>query len=148
MARQGIDGAEFEFARLLVEDRNNEASSYVDWLVHVHRAIQMELAGQRRKEGAGDGAGGAGDGRGDDGGGEEFEGAVVMRMMMKMMPILIVDWMKWVPKKASKGQRGGMSAHSYKSVKLSGPRMISLRRDMILKDCPATLRWHSNWKAC
>ena len=60
MARQGIDGSEFEFARLLVEDRNNEASSYVDWLVHVHRAIQMELAGQRRKEAAGDGAEGQG----------------------------------------------------------------------------------------
>ena len=60
LARQGIDGSEFEFARLLVEDRNNEASSYVDWLVHVHRAIQMELAGQRRKEAAGDGAEGQG----------------------------------------------------------------------------------------
>ena len=60
LARQGLDGAEFEFARLLLEDRNNDAQSYVDWLVHVHRAIQMELAGQRKKE---DGAGG-GDGGG------------------------------------------------------------------------------------
>lgn len=50
LARQGLDGSEFEFARLLVEDRNNEAQSYVDWLVHVHRAIQMELSGQRKKE--------------------------------------------------------------------------------------------------
>ncbi|ERF69186.1 hypothetical protein EPUS_01143 [Endocarpon pusillum Z07020] len=58
MARQGLDGSEFEFARLLVEDRNNEAQSYVDWLVHVHRAIQLELAGQREKS-AGDGDGGA-----------------------------------------------------------------------------------------
>ena len=33
LARQGIDGAEFEWARGLVEDRNNDASSYVDWLV-------------------------------------------------------------------------------------------------------------------
>ncbi|KAL8800076.1 MAG: hypothetical protein Q9200_007361 [Gallowayella weberi] len=45
LARQGLDGAEYEFARLLVEDRNNEAQSYVDWLVHLHRGIQMELAG-------------------------------------------------------------------------------------------------------
>lgn len=60
LARQGLDGAEFEFARLLVEDRNNEASSYVDWLVHVHRAIQLELAGQRRRDGGGDGAEGQG----------------------------------------------------------------------------------------
>ena len=50
LARQGLDGAEYEFARLLVEDRNNEAQSYVDWLVHVHRHIQMELSGQRKKD--------------------------------------------------------------------------------------------------
>lgn len=42
LARQGLDGAEYEFARLLYEDRNNEAQSYVDWLVHLHRQIQME----------------------------------------------------------------------------------------------------------
>jgi len=55
LARQGLDGAEYEFARLLVEDRNNEAQSYVDWLVHVHRQVQTELQGQRRKGGGGDG---------------------------------------------------------------------------------------------
>lgn len=43
LARQGLDGAEYEFARLLVEDRNNEAQSYVDWLVHVHRHVQLEV---------------------------------------------------------------------------------------------------------
>lgn len=53
MARQGLDGAEYEFARLLVEDRNNEAQSYVDWLVHIHRMIQLELAGQRKREDGG-----------------------------------------------------------------------------------------------
>jgi protein transport protein SEC24 len=50
LARQGMDGAEYEFARLLLEDRNNEAQSYVDWLVHIHRQINMELAGHRKKE--------------------------------------------------------------------------------------------------
>ncbi|RMZ78653.1 hypothetical protein DV738_g3721, partial [Chaetothyriales sp. CBS 135597] len=50
LARQGLDGSEYEYARMLVEDRNNEAQSYVDWLVHVHRAIQMELSGQRRRD--------------------------------------------------------------------------------------------------
>lgn len=50
LARQGIDGAEYEFARLLFEDRNNEAQSYVDWLVHVHRHIQLELQGQRKRD--------------------------------------------------------------------------------------------------
>lgn len=50
LARQGLDGSEYEFARMLVEDRNNEAQSYVDWLVHIHRAINMELSGQRKKE--------------------------------------------------------------------------------------------------
>lgn len=43
LARQGLDGAEYEFARLLVEDRNNEAQSYVDWLVHLHRHVQLEV---------------------------------------------------------------------------------------------------------
>ena len=62
LARQGLDGSEYEFARMLVEDRNSEAQSYVDWLVHVHRAIQLELAGQRKRDGD-DGAGeGAGEG--------------------------------------------------------------------------------------
>ncbi|RAH66908.1 Sec23/Sec24 family protein [Aspergillus aculeatinus CBS 121060] len=52
LARQGLDGAEYEFARMLVEDRNNEAQSYVDWLVHVHRQINLELAGQRKRDDA------------------------------------------------------------------------------------------------
>ncbi|KAI5286332.1 COPII coat Sec23p-Sfb3p heterodimer component [Ascosphaera aggregata] len=50
LARQGLDGAEYEFARLLVEDRNNEAQSYVDWLVHLHRNIQLELGGHKVKD--------------------------------------------------------------------------------------------------
>ncbi|PYH99855.1 hypothetical protein BO71DRAFT_393823 [Aspergillus ellipticus CBS 707.79] len=50
LARQGLDGAEYEFARMLVEDRNNEAQSYVDWLVHVHRQINLELAGHRKRD--------------------------------------------------------------------------------------------------
>ncbi|KAF2742701.1 Sec23/Sec24 family protein [Sporormia fimetaria CBS 119925] len=50
LARQGLDGADYEFARLLYEDRNNEAQSYGDWLVHVHKQIQLELSGQRKKE--------------------------------------------------------------------------------------------------
>ena len=32
-----------------MEDRNAEAQSYVDWLVHVHRGVQMDLAGQRKR---------------------------------------------------------------------------------------------------
>lgn len=65
LARQGLDGSEFEFARLLVEDRNNEAQSYVDYLVSVHRLIQMELTGQRGKDtGGGGGSGGGGGGSG------------------------------------------------------------------------------------
>ncbi|EKD18814.1 uncharacterized protein L3040_008686 [Drepanopeziza brunnea f. sp. 'multigermtubi'] len=54
LARQGLDGAEYEFARLLVEDRNNEAQSYVDWLVNLHRHVQLELTGQRKKDDGGD----------------------------------------------------------------------------------------------
>lgn len=44
LARQGLDGAEFEFARLLYEDRNGEASSYVDWLVQLHRGVGSEVS--------------------------------------------------------------------------------------------------------
>ena len=43
LARQGLDGSEFEFARLLYEDRNGEASSYVDWLVMLHRGVNAEV---------------------------------------------------------------------------------------------------------
>ncbi|KAL5601416.1 hypothetical protein BROUX41_002597 [Berkeleyomyces rouxiae] len=50
IARQGLDGAEYEFARMLVEDRNNEAQSYVDWLVHIHKSVQHELNGNRKRE--------------------------------------------------------------------------------------------------
>jgi len=49
LARQGLDGSEYEFAGMLVEDRNNEAQSYVDWLVTVHRHVQLEVTGQRKK---------------------------------------------------------------------------------------------------
>lgn len=44
LARQGIDGAEYEFAAALVEDRNSEERNYVDWLVHVHKYIQLEVS--------------------------------------------------------------------------------------------------------
>lgn len=44
LARQGLDGAEYEFARMLTEDRNNEAQSYVDWLVHIHKGVQLEVS--------------------------------------------------------------------------------------------------------
>ncbi|KAI5776855.1 hypothetical protein EDC01DRAFT_680536 [Geopyxis carbonaria] len=59
LARQGLDGAEYEFANALVEDRNCEERAYVDWLVHVHKYVQLEVSGERRKadEGMGIGAG-------------------------------------------------------------------------------------------
>lgn len=47
LARQGLDGAEFEFARLLYEDRNGEASSYIDWLVLLHRHVSTEVRFRR-----------------------------------------------------------------------------------------------------
>jgi len=59
LARQGVDGAEYEFARLLVEDRNNDAQNYVDWLVHIHRQVNLELAGHRKREDSGASAEGA-----------------------------------------------------------------------------------------
>jgi protein transport protein SEC24 len=50
LARQGLDGAEYEFAGNLVEDRNNEERSYVDWLVHIHKFIQLEVSGRSMKK--------------------------------------------------------------------------------------------------
>jgi protein transport protein SEC24 len=48
LARQGLDGAEYEFAGALVEDRGNDERSYVDWLVHVHKYIQLEVSPSAR----------------------------------------------------------------------------------------------------
>ena len=49
LARQGMDGAEYEFAGSLVEDRNNDATSYVDHLCVLHRHIQTYSGTQRSK---------------------------------------------------------------------------------------------------
>ncbi|KAF8951794.1 COPII coat Sec23p-Sfb3p heterodimer component, partial [Entomortierella lignicola] len=43
IVRQGKDQAELEMSNLLVEDKNNEAMSYVDYLPTIHRMIQTEV---------------------------------------------------------------------------------------------------------
>ncbi|KAK3818887.1 MAG: Sec23/Sec24 trunk domain-containing protein [Benniella sp.] len=43
IVRQGMDQSELEFSNLLVEDQNNEAMSYVDYLPTIHRMIQTEV---------------------------------------------------------------------------------------------------------
>ncbi|WAQ81729.1 hypothetical protein PtA15_2A40 [Puccinia triticina] len=45
VSRQSLDSTEFEFANLLVEDQNNDAMSYVDYLCFVHKQIQNDLSG-------------------------------------------------------------------------------------------------------
>lgn len=42
IVRQQLD-MELDFANLLVEDKNNEQMSYVDYLCAVHRQIQNEV---------------------------------------------------------------------------------------------------------
>ncbi|KAF2863038.1 beta-sandwich domain of Sec23/24 [Piedraia hortae CBS 480.64] len=44
LARQGLDGAEYDFARLLYEDRGRDAESYVDFLVQLHRRVSSEVS--------------------------------------------------------------------------------------------------------
>jgi len=44
MVRQGRELYELDFANQLVEDQNNEAMSYVDYLCAIHRMIQNEIA--------------------------------------------------------------------------------------------------------
>ena len=43
IARQTMDGAEHEFASLLMEDRNSEAQAYQEYLAYLHRQINMEV---------------------------------------------------------------------------------------------------------
>jgi protein transport protein SEC24 len=42
--RQTLDGAELEFSTLLVEDRNNEAQAYTEFLAYLHRQINLEVS--------------------------------------------------------------------------------------------------------
>jgi hypothetical protein len=43
ITRQTLDGAELELHSLLVEDRNNEAQSYHEYLAYLHRQINLEV---------------------------------------------------------------------------------------------------------
>ncbi|WFD31439.1 COPII coat Sec23p-Sfb3p heterodimer component [Malassezia sp. CBS 17886] len=49
VARQNRDGMEVEFANNLVEDPNNDAMSYVDYLCHVHRIISSDMSAGREE---------------------------------------------------------------------------------------------------
>ncbi len=51
IARERMDGSELIFAQGLVEDRNCDAMSYVDFVVYLHKQIQMELRGGKSNDG-------------------------------------------------------------------------------------------------
>ncbi|KAG0300638.1 COPII coat Sec23p-Sfb3p heterodimer component [Dissophora globulifera] len=44
VVRQGRDQSELEFSNQLLEDKNNDAMSYVDYLCAIHRMIQNEVS--------------------------------------------------------------------------------------------------------
>ncbi|KAK0533190.1 COPII coat Sec23p-Sfb3p heterodimer component [Tilletia horrida] len=50
LARQHRDGTEVEFANNLIEDQNNDALSYLDYLRHVHLLISNEGASGKEEE--------------------------------------------------------------------------------------------------
>jgi len=43
IVRQSLDGAELELGTLLIEDRNNEAQAYTEFLTYMHRQINLEV---------------------------------------------------------------------------------------------------------
>ncbi|WVQ86219.1 hypothetical protein IAT38_008387 [Cryptococcus sp. DSM 104549] len=51
IVRQNMDGIEIEYANQLVEDSNNDALSYTDYLMTAHREITNELSGGGKGEG-------------------------------------------------------------------------------------------------
>lgn len=48
VSRQGLDESSHEFMAQLVEDKQCNSTSYVDFLCYIHRQIQLELSGNRR----------------------------------------------------------------------------------------------------
>ncbi|SPO37007.1 related to Protein transport protein Sec24C [Pseudozyma flocculosa] len=52
IARQNRDGTEVELANSLVEDQNNDAMSYVDYLCHVHRIISSDMTSGKDEGGS------------------------------------------------------------------------------------------------
>jgi hypothetical protein len=43
IVREELDGAELELHTMLVEDRNNEAQAYHEYLAYLHRQINLEV---------------------------------------------------------------------------------------------------------
>lgn len=58
IARQGIDGSEQIFAQSLIDDRNCDNMSYPDFLIHVHKQVQLLLAERHASKGLGSWIGG------------------------------------------------------------------------------------------
>jgi protein transport protein SEC24 len=49
LARQGMDGAEYEFTSMLVEDGNLGHYNYQDYVTHIHRNVKLHLENKGNK---------------------------------------------------------------------------------------------------
>jgi protein transport protein SEC24 len=49
LARQSLDGAEYEYHAMMIEDRNMDTYNYHDYVAHIHRQVKINLENKNSK---------------------------------------------------------------------------------------------------